>query len=204
MSSEIPLDRINEDPGLQMRAAGVDPAAVAEYAEAMEGGAAFPPIVVYFDGEGYWVADGFHRIAAARQLGQETIRAVVTEGGRREAVLHACGANANHGLRRTHADKRRAIEALLRDPEWSRWSDRAIGKQCGVDHKTVARVRREEVGNFPTERTYVTKHGTTSTIKVKPTERPAGKSMVEQMLAKVSDDALIEECRRRGLEVAPP
>lgn len=202
MSSEIPLDRINEDPGLQMRAAGVDPATVAEYAEAMEDGAAFPPITLYFDGEAYWPADGFHRIAAARRLGRETIAAVVTEGGRRDAVLHACGANASHGLRRTHADKRRAVEALLRDPEWSRWSDRAIGKQCGVDHKTVARVRREEVGKIPTERTYLTKHGTTATMTIQPAKKPSGKSMVEQMLAKVSTEALIEECRRRGLEVA--
>jgi hypothetical protein len=43
---------------------------------------AFPPIVVRQVGEAYFVVDGHHRVAIARQLGMETIDAEVT-------VLHA-------------------------------------------------------------------------------------------------------------------
>ena len=42
-----------------------------------EGG--FPPIVVYQLGDAYFVVDGHHRVAIARQRGMETIDADVTE-----------------------------------------------------------------------------------------------------------------------------
>lgn len=65
------------------------------------------------------------------------------QGGLRDAILHSAGANANHGLRRTNEDKRRAVLMLLDDEEWSQWSDREIGRQCVVDGKTVTRLREE-------------------------------------------------------------
>ena len=124
----IPLSDIQDDGTTQMRVAGIDPSVVADYADAMEAGAVFPPIIVYHDGEQYWPGDGFHRIDAARRIGRETINADIREGGRRDALLLAASANATHGLRRTQADKRKSVETLLRDPEWSRWSDREIGE----------------------------------------------------------------------------
>src|SRR4051794_27595661 len=75
-----------------------------EYAEAMLHGAAFPPVVVFGDGDGdagYWLADGYHRWHAAGIAGLQTITADVRPGGRREAILHSVGANAEHGWRRT-------------------------------------------------------------------------------------------------------
>jgi len=33
-------------------------------------------------------------------------------------LLYAVGSNATHGLRRSNADKRRAAQMLLEDPEW--------------------------------------------------------------------------------------
>jgi ParB-like chromosome segregation protein Spo0J len=184
-----------------MRIAGVDPAIVADYAEAMESGAVFPPVVVFHDGgEEYWLADGFHRAEAAKRIGREEITAEVRLGSQRDAVLHAVGANASHGLRRTPDDRRRAIETLLRDPAWAKWSDREIGKACAVDHKTVGKVRRALTGDVPTDRTvsYRDRHGNVSEMKV---AAPAATTMTERMLAKVSTEALLVECRRRGLEV---
>ena len=124
---DIALPEIRDDLDLQMRETGIDVAVVADYAEAMEAGAKFPPITAYFDGTAYWLADGFHRVAAARKVGATSIAAEVHEGGKRDAILAAVGVNANHGLRRTMADKRRAILAMLRDPDWTKWSDREIG-----------------------------------------------------------------------------
>ena len=49
---------------------------------------------------------------------QVLIAALVKAGTRRDAVLAAAGANAAHGLRRSAADKARAVDALLTDDEW--------------------------------------------------------------------------------------
>jgi hypothetical protein len=71
----------------------------------------------------------------------------VHEGGKRDALLHATGANAEHGHRRTNADKRNAVTVLLRDEEWGSWNSREISKICHVSHTFVDNVRRELSGN---------------------------------------------------------
>lgn len=197
--TRIPLAAIRTDPDLQMRVAGVDVGLVTEYADAILEGASLPAILLYHDGHAYWPADGFHRIEASRKAGQDSILAEIREGSKRDAMLEAVGANANHGLRRTNADKRRSVLTMLRDPEWSGLSDREIGKRCAVDHKTVGAIRRELTGGeIPAPAAASPARG-----EIPNTERPAttGGSMVAQLLAKATTEALISECRRRGLEV---
>jgi len=138
----LPLRLICTDGGTQARAGLNDPT-VEEYAEAMEAGDNFPPVLVFHDGERYYLADGFHRVAAARRLGWADISITIKQGTRRDAILNSVGANATHGLRRTNADKRRAVETLLSDEEWSQWSNRAIAKQCGVSPAFVDKLRLE-------------------------------------------------------------
>jgi hypothetical protein len=207
MTAAVPLDQIQLDADLQIRATGTDSGVVADYVDEMAAGAEFPPVVLYFDGEAYWPGDGFHRIAAARQIGLETIDGDVRQGSRRDAELHAAGANANHGLRRTQADKRAAVTRLLRDPQWSRWSDREIGKACAVDHKTVGRIRRELTGEFPTDRRRIEPSGEFPTSAPHPVENlppktDAGAGLVARMLSKLPDSALAAECERRGWSVS--
>jgi hypothetical protein len=125
----------------------LDHRTVAEYADDMREGATFAPVTVFTDGTSHWLADGFHRVAAARLASLDTIAAEVKAGTLRDAILYAAGANGTHGLRRTNADKRRAVSRLLDDAEWSAWSDREIARQCGVTHPFVARVRSERSGN---------------------------------------------------------
>lgn len=139
---------------------------VTEYIDALGQGAKFPPIVVFFDGTNYWLADGFHRHAAYQGLGKAEIPADVRQGTRRDATLFSVGANASHGLRRTNEDKRRAVLVLLNDPEWSQWSDREISRKCMVSAPLIASVRQSLTVNSYSEqpRTYTTKHGTTSTM----------------------------------------
>lgn len=60
-----------------------------------------------------------------------------------DAALHAAGANTAHGLRRTRADKHRAVSLLLRDKEWAARSDREIAQRCGVSARYVSKLRRE-------------------------------------------------------------
>jgi ParB-like nuclease domain len=144
-SALVYVDRIVTDSDSQARVkihAGV----VKEYAKAMterlpEGGVRFPPIVLFTDNQNYWLADGFHRVLAARQAGLTQFAAEIRAGARRDALLYSIFANSAHGLPRTNADKRKAVGLLLADPEWSQWSDREIGRRCQVDNKLVARLR---------------------------------------------------------------
>lgn len=149
----LSLDAITCDDRAQVRVQPLDPATVDAYAEAMRGGAKFPPVTAFFDGKAHWLADGFHRVAAAREAGKREVPADIREGGLREAILHAVGANDAHGLRRTRSDAQRAVLLLLADPEWGQRSDRWIASQARVDHKTVAKIRgemtREATGEFP-------------------------------------------------------
>lgn len=168
----IPLERIKTDGGTQMRAA-LDPDTVQEYLDAMQpvGWGDFPAVIVYYDGKDHWLADGFHRVEAYRRAAANldqpaSVPADVRVGTRRDAILHAAGANASHGLRRTNADKRRAVETLLRDDDWRHWSDREIARRCNVTAMTVGRIRSELIYNnvtdAPTERTVI-RNGTTYT-----------------------------------------
>ena len=124
----------------------IDMGTVADYAEAIREGASFPAVVVFNDGAARWLADGFHRFHATRAADLPTILVDEHAGTRRDARLFGFSANATHGLRETRADKRRKVEAMLRDAEWMQWSDREIARRCGVHHETVGAVRAALVG----------------------------------------------------------
>lgn len=143
---KLDLKQIRIDGGTQPRAA-IQPETVKEYAAAMADGAKFPAVVVYYDGDSYWLADGFHRLHAARHLELKKVEVEVRQGSLRDAILCSVGANATHGLRRSNDDKRRAVDVLLRDEEWSQWSDREIARRVGVSHPLVAALRPALSGN---------------------------------------------------------
>lgn len=181
------LAQIQTGGGTQTRA-GLNAQTVAEYAEAMRGGAVFPPVVVFFDGADHWLADGFHRCAAAQTTGAESVNADIRQGPKRDALLHSIEANNTHGLRRTLADKQTAVMALLQDAEWSQWSDREIGRRCSVSHPMVARLR-SLTGTFTSERKYVTKHGTTSVMNIEKNGGIVTPAEVEQMFECLAEAA---------------
>lgn len=161
------LDALVLDPRCQPRTEILS-RLVDEYAEDRKAGSEFPPVTVFSDGEVYWLADGWHRVYAARKLKRASVEADVREGGVREAILYAMGANAHHGARRTNEDKRRAVKVLLADTVWMKWTDNKIAKQCGVTHPFVGSIRASLVtvtSEPATERTYTTKHGTVATMQ---------------------------------------
>lgn len=159
---------------------------VAEYVDALESGTTFPPIIVFFDGVDYWLGDGFHRVHAFRQAGRASINADVREGTQSDAQLFSYGVNTDHGLRRTNADKRKAVTGALQHPVSCKWSDNQIAKHCGVDHKTVSAVRTSILGNSQdaklTERR-VTRGGTTYTQN---TENIGGKKKAGEAVNKAT------------------
>ncbi len=159
----LTLDQIRIDGGTQPRVL-IDQDLVKEYAELYGTGTDLAPVVVFFDGASYWLADGFHRYWANRKIECDYVHAEIHPGTQRDAILYSVGANAAHGLRRTSADKRKAVLTVLTDEEWSRWTDREIARRCSVDHKTVGAARQSLTGEIPQSeppsRTYKTRHGT--------------------------------------------
>lgn len=120
---------------------------VAEYKAALADGKVLPPIIVFFDGTDFWLGDGFHRYHA--QEDKASVMADVRVGTKRDAILFACGANANHGLQRSNEDKRRAVAIMLGDAEWAKMSDREIAKHCAVSNTFVSNIRTPKAPKPP-------------------------------------------------------
>jgi protein gp37 len=172
---ELPISEIRTDKETQPRT-DMDMNVVADYQTAMEEGTTFPPIVVFSDGSDFWLADGYHRLFAIRRAGGQMIMAEVHGGTKRDAILHSVGANATHGLRRTRKDKRRAVLALLNDPEWGSWPNTKIADHCGVSHQLVSVMKKENLsfynGKIDSEPVQVERNGTTYLMETTNIGRP--------------------------------
>ena len=134
------------------------------------GDESFPAIVVFHDGADYWLSDGFHRHQAAMKAKLDCLKSRIRPGGRREAILNSVGTNTNHGLRRTNADKRRAVSILLHDAEWSTWGNREIARRCSVDEGLVRKLKEEQgaasvSADSPQTARKVERNGTTFEMK---------------------------------------
>jgi hypothetical protein len=143
------LDSIRLDAGTQTRA-HIDDITVAEYAEAMLRGDRFPPVVVFQHDGDFILADGFHRVKAARRAKLKHILAEVRQGARSDALRFALGANHKHGLRRTNADKRRAVEMAI--AAFGNLSDHLLADLCGVSQSFVSNIRQQlnaEISSTP-------------------------------------------------------
>jgi ParB-like chromosome segregation protein Spo0J len=140
MSRPIPLAAIVFDAGTQIRAA-INEAVVAEYAELMQAGASFPPVILFHDGNAYYMADGFHRAMAGKRIGLTEIPADVTPGTKADALWFALGANKANGQRLTEADKAHAC--LVAFSAWPDKSARQVAEQVGCSSTYASRIRDE-------------------------------------------------------------
>jgi hypothetical protein len=149
----VPVADVVLDTDVQPRES-ISTGVIGEYADAMRDGVQFPPITVFKDDDGTLIAaDGWHRVSGAKQAGLATILAEIKPGTKRDAVLYSVGTNAAHGVRRTDADKRRAVMKLLNDPEWSTWSASVIAEKVGVSQPFVSTIRRQLEGQSDQEPT---------------------------------------------------
>jgi hypothetical protein len=158
---------------------------VSEYAEAILEGADFPPVLVYFDGISYYLTDGYHRLLAHKRAEKVSILCNVVQGTLRDAVFHSTGVNTDHGMRRTYADKRKAVMTLLDDFEWEGMSNGQIAKHCHVSPTFVSDLRKG-VGK-----------DTSDTVKY---TSPSGKVMEK----KKAPGRAPKEPELKGPEVTPP
>lgn len=136
------LDEITKDPVTQARVQ-TDQSIVDEYAEVLSAGGTLPPIDVMFDDVDYYIFDGWHRFLAHLKKGALEIKCNVYCGTREEAQWRAFAANKSHGLRRSNADKAKAVKLALQHPKGVQMSDSAIAVHVGVSPPTVAKYRSE-------------------------------------------------------------
>jgi len=144
----IAIKDIRLDGGTQPRAT-IDFETVFDYMDAMADGANFPPVVVFYDGASYWLADGFHRVKAAEQAGSDEIACDLHQGTQQDAQWYSFSANKTNGLRRTNDDKHRAVTAALGHPNGAQLSNRQIAAHVGVDEGTVRNWREKLTAEIP-------------------------------------------------------
>lgn len=174
MASErqLRLDRITIDPTLQPRVEGIDPDHVRTLEDAHD---MWPPLVVVDHDGTYVLVDGYHRYAAAQNLGLETVIVdaldIPTDG---DLKALAFALNAQHGRPLSLTDRRQEAARLLR--AHSDWADREIGRRCGLAQPTVAKLRTDLEAAAQIEQTDVRvgRGGYTYTVGTNAKQRPAG------------------------------
>jgi hypothetical protein len=162
----------------------IDEATVSEYAENIKAGDEFPPVLVYFCGIHYRLTDGYHRYHAHKRAEKVSILCEIVNGTERDAILRATAVNSKHGMRRTHADKRKAVMTLLDDFEWMDWSNAEIGRHCSVSPTFVANLRDS---GSPAEVKYKTSGGNIAT-KVKAPGRKAKEPELKEPAPEPKED----------------
>lgn len=137
------LTEITLDGDLQIRQ-NISDEAVDAYTEVLREGGKLPPVTIFSNGSSNLLADGWHRYFAHKKAGLALIEVNVIQGGKRDAIKFAAGANDTHGVRRTNADKQNAVRKMLDDMEWSELSDREIAKICKVSNVMVSAMRKKD------------------------------------------------------------
>lgn len=138
---ELEISLINKKSGTQPRGY-VDNETIEAYADSMvDQYDQFPPVTVFYDGTNHYLADGFHRVAAAELNNRKTIKSDIRSGTLEEAQWFSYSANSLHGLRRTNKDKERAVKSALKHPNAAKMTNSSLGKYLGVSENTIKKYR---------------------------------------------------------------
>lgn len=145
---QVPLDDIVLEPSLYLRDR-LDDFTVERYADSWD---RLPPVTIYEVEGTLYLADGFHRHAAAVMLGRRTMPAEIRVGTMTDALDFVASVNLFHGLPLTRAERRRAVEVKLKLHH--DWSDRRMAEELAVSRELVAKIRRQliegrQIPNLP-------------------------------------------------------
>lgn len=203
---QVPYGEIQLLDECQTRAA-IDNKAIEEYRSIYKAKRAdgLPPLRVVDTGEELILWDGFHRIAAAEGV-LKFVNVEPKRGTRADAIYLATGANTTHGVRRTDADKRKAVEMALGLERFASASSRAVAEHVGVSHSFVEKVRKDLEGPAPQERTGM--DGKTYRARTPEPEIPETDYEPELGLGSVGVDSTSEETAeetiQRYADLQPP
>lgn len=144
---KVPMRIVQSMAQYQSRAGGLNMEAVEEYAERYKNGEPMDPIQVCGQRHiAFYVVDGHHRYEAMKRAGfglNHEIEVEVVDHRTDPAVIRweAAGSNTSHGIRRTRADKRKAVVMCLKD--FPLQSNPDIARHCGVSRIFVWSIRKE-------------------------------------------------------------
>jgi len=110
---------------------------VKEYADMIESGVEFDPILVWDKGGEYWVIDGVHRLEAHKRVGRSTIKAeLISCKDEIDCQIKAIQANLKHGL----SIKKEEKISLVQKFYYHRGiSVEELSKIFGISEKTIYR-----------------------------------------------------------------
>ena len=168
-STRLKLVLINLDGGTQGRVA-LDESVIADYAALMSEGVLFPPVRIWFDGKHYWLADGFHRVEAARRAGLQEIAIEFRNGTLQDAQWDSFRANATNGLRRSKADLQVVVSRALVHQRATKLSTNCLARHIGIPESTLRRwktIASSQVGEDADRVRIVARNGTTYRIDTK-------------------------------------
>lgn len=152
-----------------------------------------PPVDLF--GPDNVLGDGFHRVAAAKLRGDTTIEAIKYDGGKDEAIAHACSANVTHGFPLTSSERREGAKRLLK----LGYPVKQVASRMSMDRSTVANV--EHGLQLKGQIVNIHKPGTGRPKKViKPLPRDLAKALPDTQAYRVAaiDDARSREAIARA------
>ncbi len=140
------------------------------------------------------VIDGMHRLRAARLRGQETVDIRFYDGSADDVLVVAVQANCEHGLPLTLADRRAAVERLIR--RQSHRSDRALARIAGLSARTVAQIRRQLADDESSDGVRLGRDG-----RLRPLDSTAGRRVAVEVIARRPQSSLREVARLAGVSL---
>ena len=96
-----------------------------------------PPLLVVYDGTVRWLADARSRLQAHVELGAEEVKCDVVKGTKEDAIWLAA---AKHAMPRTNAEKRNAVELLLKTEKGQHSTNEQIADHVGCSAVFVSHV----------------------------------------------------------------
>lgn len=143
----IPIESLFMPVDTQIRTDGLNADHIRDLAEADKAGEKLPPVQVRIctppgqDKPTHVLTDGFHTVQARILNGRKTVPAEVRIGTWVDAIFDAANANihSKSPLKRTHADKQRALSALLWALQESKqdWTAGLIADHIGTSRSFV-------------------------------------------------------------------
>lgn len=149
-----------------------------------------PPVILVAGLERMLIADGRHRIFAALRAGLRSIPALVVEplrGMTSQGSARLIGARMSTRAAQPLQLRERKRLAVMFIAEHPDWSDRKVGSESGLDHKTAGKLRK--AGNSPPTSVSVDTYG------VGPRAEDQAVAAIERFLAKLREAALFDNLK---------